>query len=120
MGHTMMKNPPTKYHDIIDSRDVMERIAELQAEDNKDVSELEALLHLATDAAQYASDWNYGEHLIRDSYFKTFAMEFAYDCDMIKDGDQWPYTCIDWDRAARELQMDYMPVQFDGVTYWVR
>lgn len=120
MGHTM-KNPPTKYHDIIDSRDVMERIAELQAEDNKDVSELEALLHLATDAAQYAPDWNYGAQLIRDSYFKTYAQELAEECDMIPDASApWPLTCIDWDRAARELQMDYTAVEFDGVTYWIR
>lgn len=27
---------------------------------------------------------------------------------------------VDWERAARELQMDYTPVEFDGVTYWVR
>lgn len=119
MGHTM-KNPPTNTDDVIDSRDVMERIAELQAEDNKDVSELEALLLLATDAAQYAPDWNYGEQLIRDSYFKTYAMELAEDCGMIKPDATWPNNCIDWDRAARELQMDYTAVEFGGVTYWIR
>lgn len=31
MGHTM-KKPPNKYDDIIDSRDVIERIAELESQ----------------------------------------------------------------------------------------
>ncbi len=39
---------------------------------------------------------------------------------MIQDGAQWPYTCIDWDEAARQLQMDYASVDYDGVTYWIR
>ena len=26
----------------------------------------------------------------------------------------------DWERATRELQMDYTEVDFDGVTYWIR
>jgi hypothetical protein len=29
-------------------------------------------------------------------------------------------SCIDWDQAARELQVDYFDVDFDGVTYWIR
>ena len=32
----------------------------------------------------------------------------------------WPYSCIDWEQAAEELQQDYMSVEFDGVTYWMR
>ena len=32
----------------------------------------------------------------------------------------WPFNCIDWEKAAEELQQDYMSIDFDGVTYWMR
>ncbi|KVE35712.1 hypothetical protein [Burkholderia sp. BDU5] len=48
------------------------------------------------------------------------ASELASDCDMIKRDATWPNNCIDWERAARELQVDYSSVEFDGVTYWYR
>jgi hypothetical protein len=66
------------------------------------------------------SDWQYGAQLIRDSYFKRYAMKLADDIGAIDHDATWPQTCIDWDQAARELQMDYIPVDFDGVDYWVR
>jgi len=36
-----------------------------------------------------------------------FAEEFAGECGMLQDGMSWPYTCIDWEQAARELMMDH-------------
>ena len=53
--------------------------------------------------------------LIRDSYFVTYAQGFAEDIGAIPSEWTWPTTCIDWERAARELQMDYTSVQFNGV-----
>ena len=107
--------------DIIDSRDVIERIDELEDSlDSDEAAELAALKALAEEASDYAPDWEYGETLIRDSYFKDYAQELAEDCcDMPADA-AWPFRCIDWAQAARELQMDYTAVEFDGVTYWVR
>lgn len=78
------------------------------------------LLALQDEAEGYAADWKYGEALIRDSYFKRYAMELAEDIGAIPDDAKWPCTCIDWDKAARELQMDYTSVEFAGITYWVR
>lgn len=151
-----------KYDDIIDSRDVIARIEELEAErdalqetvyewenaigdtDEEDekqaaaeelgraeidleewdasdaADELRILKALADEASGYAADWRHGEALIRDSYFKDYAMELAEDIGAIDRNAQWPNTCIDWDQAARELQMDYSAVDFDGVTYWIR
>lgn len=84
-------------------------------------TELANLTALCEQAEGYAEDWEHGAQLIRDSYFKTYAMEFADDIGALEGiGDKWPCTCIDWDQAARELQMDYTSVEFDGVTYWVR
>lgn len=146
-----MRTIPSKYDDVIDSRDIIARIDTLREEREdfeapqtqeasedefpadtaaryeawaaahpEDAVELAALEALASEAEGYAADWQYGEMLIRDSYFKEYAQEFAEDIGAIPANAQWPCTCIDWDQAARELQMDYTAVEFDGVTYWVR
>jgi hypothetical protein len=86
-----------------------------------DAEELAALLALQSEAEGYASDWRYGETLIRDSYFEDYAQELASDLYGKEVSDtHWPFTCIDWEKAAEELQYDYTSVEFDGVTYWVR
>lgn len=91
-------------------------------EDRDAGGELKALKALADEAAGYCSEWKHGETLIRESYFKEYAQDLAEDCDMIKPelSGQWPYTCIDWDMAARELRLDYTSIEYDGVTYWAR
>ena len=109
--------------DILDSRNIIERIEELQEateRDDDDQAELDALLALAAEGADYAPDWEYGEVLIRDSYFRDYAMELAEDVGAISTDAKWPNNCIDWDKAARELQMDYTAIDFAGVTYWIR
>lgn len=115
---------PTNVHDVIDSRDVIDAIADLSADSaERDAAESEvltALVALAAQGADYAPDWEHGETLVRDSYFVEYAQELAYECDMLPADLAWPLTCIDWADAARELQFDYCAVDFDGVTYWVR
>lgn len=78
------------------------------------------LSKLNAQGSDYAPDWEYGETLIRDSYFQTYAQELAEDIGAIDRNAKWPTNCIDWEQAARELQMDYTALDFDGVTYWVR
>jgi len=58
--------------------------------------------------------------LIRESYFEDYAQQLADDLGYTSSKMQWPYTCIDWEKAARELQSDYSCVDFDGVTYYTR
>ncbi len=84
-----------------------------------DASELAALLALQEECEGY-SDWTYGETLIRESYWETYVQEFAEDIGAIKTDAGWPYTCIDWERAAKELAYDYTTVTFDGVDYYIR
>jgi hypothetical protein len=93
----------------------------LEEWDGDNAAELNNLEALQEQAEGYASDWRHGEQLIRDSYFESYARELAEDLhgNKIRDAE-WPFSCIDWDRAVRELQMDYTSVDFDGVTYWVR
>ena len=112
--------------DIIDSRDVIVRIEELEEleeleeieEDEKE--ELESLQALAEQGESYGGDWQYGSTLIRDSYFEEYAQDYAESCGAMNDSMSWPYTYIDWEGAANELQMDYTSIDFNGVDYWVR
>lgn len=119
-----MTNAINNYADIIDSRDVIARIEELQDDDNRseeEEQELAALLKLAKEGAEANSDWEYGETLIRDTYFSAYAQELAEDCgDIPRDRLNWPLSCIDWQWAARELKYDYAQINFDGITYWLR
>lgn len=87
---------------------------------HEEAEELKALKALANEAEGYAADWSYGETLIRDDYFGEYARQLADDLGLLKKDNQWPYTCIDWEQAAEELQQDYTAVDYDGVTYWVR
>lgn len=159
----MNSNPITHFDDLIDSRNVIARIAELESE-QEELSqafeacegalvvaaqtgepqatirealdeaaaalaewqadygdELAALRTLEEEAEGYAADWHHGEVLVRDSYFVEHAQQLADDLGVLDaNASWWPLTCIDWDKAARELQMDYTPVEFAGVTYWMR
>ena len=93
--------------------------AHLNEWDTDNAEELKALTDLQ-DEAEYSPDWEYGEALIRRSYFQDYAQELAEDCGMLKDCDSWPNRCIDWEQAARELEQDYMSVDFGGVEYLIR
>lgn len=159
----MRSNIPSNMDDVIDSRDVIGRIKELETErddlddtltsaigeehdthaeigtderedlitaitnarealtdwDADNGEELKALQSLADDASG-SPDWKYGETLIRDSYFEEYAQQLADDIGAINANASWPNDCIDWERAARQLQMDYTSVDFDGIDYWIR
>jgi antirestriction protein len=103
------------------------RIAELV----EDVSDLDAFkayfdnvggdidtaLEQFTDA--YCGQYNSGA---------DYAQELAEECDMLAVGgrygekpvdlsDRWPFTCIDWDRAWRELSMDGYSISSDGYVF---
>jgi hypothetical protein len=154
-----MSHSISNFDDVIDSRDVIARIEELEEmkqslvdaitelheERNEDSDEeavealkeieiferdLEAwdeseegeelkILKALAEEGEGSPDWEYGEVLIRDSYFKEYAQELAEDCDMIPSGIRWPCTCIDWEQAAEELQQDYFRIDFGGVDYWI-
>jgi len=108
--------------DIIDSRDIIARIQDLEDIDEPDedeVEELQVLRDLAEEASS-SPDWQYGESLIRNSYFKEYAQELAEDIGAITHSETWPLNCIDWEQAARELKYDYSPLMYDGIEYWIR
>jgi hypothetical protein len=92
--------------------DVREALREWD-EENK--AELDALQAFVDDGSD---EWRHGETLIRETYFEDYARQLAEDVGAMENCDKWPATCIDWKRAAEELQQDYTSAEFDGVTYY--
>lgn len=130
----------TNSDDVIDVRDVIARFEELETElddahSDDETNETNEILDLRTEFdalkelleelkgnggdEEWRGDW-YPITLVRDSYFEDYAQELADDIGAINSDATWPNNCIDWERAARELQADYTTVEFDGVTYWYR
>lgn len=56
--------------------------------------------------------------LIAEEYFEDHAKKLAEG--LYDNMDNWPFTCIDWEQAASELQHDYISVEFEGDTYYYR
>ena len=109
--------------DVIDSRDVIARIEYLSDEDYTrsamEETELATLRALASEG-EGCGDWDYGEALIRDSYFTDYARELAENIGAIDRKATWPNQYIDWEAAAEHLKADYIDVDWDGVRYWIR
>lgn len=129
----------------IDSRDVIERLNELESaasegpsdlgcaycgEGSMPDSEFESLcsdhadelriLRSFAEQGEGFSDWQYGETFIPDSDFTDHARELAEDIGAIHKDGEWPTLHIDWEAAADALRMDYMSIEVDGETYWGR
>ncbi|NDB67262.1 MAG: hypothetical protein EB015_04500 [Methylocystaceae bacterium] len=108
--------------DLIDVRNIIARIEEL--EDQDFTSELVDLRNLMDELSglggdeKWRGDW-YPVTLIRDSYFTDYARELLEDCGDIPDNVPH-YIAIDWERTARNIRVDYTPVEIFGVTYWTR
>lgn len=92
--------------------------AKLEDWDADNGNELKALKALAEEG-EGSPGWTHGETLIRDSYFEEYAQQLAEDIGAINRDASWPNDCIDWEKAADALKMDYFSVDFDGVEYWI-
>ena len=133
--------------DVIDSRDIIERIEELEEErlileeeimaaeptdidEAKDAlsdwvsefeSELNALKELYGECDGYVEDLEHGAILIHDDYFAEYAEELCKDYGYIpSDSPFFISNNIDWEGVAEEIKIDYTNVTFDGVDYWVK
>ena len=108
--------------ETIDSRDIIERIEELEGNQdsltNDEAEELAILLELQQEA-KGADDWEHGVTLIRETYFTDYCKEMLEDCGEIPRGLPW-YIAIDWDETADNIRQDYWEVDYDGVTYLIR
>ena len=114
---------------VIDSRDIIERIEELKAEqtewnENKlvgwaefNTEELDALRVLAAECD--SEEWSYGVPLIRYSYWVEYVEELLYDCGELPRTIP-DYIVIDWEATANAIAYDYFIVDFYGVDYYLR
>lgn len=142
-----MANAISNTDNTIDSRDVIARIEELEAErseieedpeteyieacknvkdfdESEEGQELTALKQLA-EQAESSPDWTYGEQLINEDYFTQYIEELISDCyELPKEcnsgGWPWRHIIIDYEAAAEEAKQDYMEVDFNGTTFLIR
>lgn len=118
---------------FFDSREVIERIADLEALatngdgkidaallDDEDAEEYAALDELRNDADGVIADFEYGETFISEAHFADYAEELAYDIGAIDREASWPLNRINWDAAADDLKTDYTEFEFRGTTYYAR
>ena len=142
MSHVYVESTVDLSADVIDVRDIIARVLELRDERDEyndkmgdadawsyvpdgEPEELELLEGILSELAGYGGDeefegdW-YPVQLIAESYFQEYAQDLAEECGMVDTSARWPMNCIDWEQAARELQMDYSSIEIHGTTYWYR
>ena len=128
----------TNQDDVIDSRDIISRIEELEVvkadfidacdnslrdvqelswDNSDDARELDILLRIHSDGEDYSSDWKYGETLIAESYFNEYMDEMLEDMGELPESlPSYITFTVDYDM----LKMDYTEVDFDGSVYYIR
>lgn len=118
--------------DVIDVRDIIERVEELRLEshnpeaDPELVGELKELEKFLSEIAGNGGDLNWEDNwypvtLIKDSYFEEYAQELASDLYGPEISNaHWPFNQIDWSKAAEALQDDYTTEDLENETYWMR
>jgi len=125
-----LPNPFDRGDDVVDSRNVIARIEELQemaaggeALDAGQADELAALVAVAKECEDYAEDWHHGVPLIRETYFAEYMKDYfmdTSDSEVIAEVRAWPFNHIDWNAAADEMRPDYTEVTYRGETFLVR
>lgn len=142
MSHVYVESTVDLSADVIDVRDIIARVLELRDERDEynekmgspdawvgvpdgDPEELDMLEAILSELAGYGGDEEfdgdgYPITLIAESYFQEYAQNLAEECGMVNTNARWPMSCIDWEQAAWELQMDYSNILIHGFTYWYR
>lgn len=107
--------------DILDGRDIIKRIEELEytidAEEEEELKALQAL----TEEGKQSQVWAYGEVLISENFFTEYCEEMCKDVGSIPHDLPWYIEShIDWDGIANDLKADYIKVNFDGIGYFIK
>lgn len=90
-----------------------------------DVDQYHTLKAVATEIEHYGGASN-GECLIREDYFTEYITDLVHQCYDFPSKhfnmDKWPWSHMkmDWESCAEEAKQDYVEIDFDGVTYYLR
>lgn len=117
--------------DILDVRDIIERVEFLETNEPQSVEEkfaqveeystltelLEELKDMGGDE-KWRGDW-YPITLIEESHFISYVQELLDDCGEIPQNLP-SYVEIDWEATAKNIQVDYSTVDINGFTYFYR
>jgi len=87
--------------------------SEYGSDEEKELKELDEL-------ESEISDFRHGEQMIAEDDFEDYARHLAREAGDVPQKLDWPFNCIDWEQAARELEADYTSVEYQGDTYLVR
>ena len=110
----------TSSPELFDSREVIERIEELEAvptidREPDDQEELDALYALQ-DKAECLDGWEHGETFIRDDYFSDYVEELLKEVGYIPDNlPEW--IIIDWQETADTTHAAYTVFELMGTPY---
>lgn len=92
------------------------------------VGEYPVLKKVADEIVNYGGDKDH-EQLVREDCFLEYTKQLVDDCyggmkSRLEDPDgkvwPWRHMTMDWEAAAAELKGDYVEIDFDGVTYYMR
>jgi hypothetical protein len=111
--------------DFFDSRDMQERIDELEgiAVIDRDEDEQEELDKLYAFKEEVADDLEFdsGITFISEDYFEDYAEEMLKDIGALPaELPGYISNNIDWEGVADELKVDYTTIELGGVTYYYR
>lgn len=126
-------NTVLDFKNVVDSREIIERIEELSQdredcleakETFQDQEELNFLLAVQAEAV-CSPDWEYGEAVISAEYFTEYIQTLIEDCYELPEGldtGRWPFNHmkIDWEAAAEEAKQDYIEFNVDGYEFLIR
>jgi hypothetical protein len=99
----------------------LQGLAEAEELEEGDADRMNAIHALAEELgfADIAEAARSADTLIAEDDFEDYIRDSAegmFDVDM----NSWPFSCIDWSRAAEEAQHDYTAIEFDDTTYYTR
>lgn len=93
------------------------------------VGEYHSLKKVADEIVNYGGDKDH-EQLVREDCFLEYTKQLVDDCygdammmkQLTERSHVWPWKHlqISWDACADELKGDYVEIDFDGVTYYMR
>lgn len=115
--------------DYFDSRDVVERLSEIDNGSPTTVKEKAALIRILDEleeefpVSEYSdvrTDMNCGVQGFAEHYAIEYAEEYASDVAGMDREQPWPFNHIDWEAAADALKEDCTEVEILGSTFYLR